>query len=85
MLCFYEFFVLNNLNKSSLQYQNGDSYICTIYSGVRADMIFTSKNNNRYEHSVYLSRSDSGETLVARSLGGNEDQLIYLINTYDKL
>ena len=78
-------FTSSQSNKSSLQYQNGDSYICTIYSGVRADMIFTSKNNNRYEHSVYLSRSDSGETLVARSLGGNEDQLIYLINTYDEL
>jgi len=82
---FIRIFTSTKTNKSSLQYQNGDSYICAVNSGVRADMIFTLKNNNRLEHSVYLSRSDSGETLAARSLGGNEDQLVSLLNRYDEL
>jgi len=78
-------FTSTQANKSSFQYRNGDSYICTIYSGVRAEMIFTNKNGERQEHSVYLSRSDSAETLIARPLGGNEGQLVPLLNKYDRL
>ena len=71
-------------SNSSFQYQNGDSYICAIY-GIGAEMIFTSKINNRYEHSLHLSSSNNGEVLMANNLGGNENQLVSLLNRYDEL
>jgi len=71
-------------SKSSFEYQNGDSYICTIY-GLGAEMIFTSKINNRYEHSLHLSKSNNVEVLMANNLGGNENQLVSLLNRYDEL
>ena len=82
---FIRIFTSTQSNNSSLEYENGDSYICSIYSGLNTEMIFTTKNGDRYESEVYLSLSSNRESLIARSLGGNENQLVSLLNTYDNL
>ena len=72
-------------NNSSFQYKNGDSYICSLNNGLNTEMIFTKYNGQVYNHEVYLSLSADNTVLTARSLGGNENQLVALLNMYDIL
>ena len=72
-------------NISSFQYQNGDSYICSLYRGLNTEMIFKKDNGRRYNHEVYLSLSTDNSVLFAKPLGGNENQLVALLNMYDTL
>jgi len=72
-------------NISSFQYKNGDAYICSIYSGLNTKMIFTKYNGQTHNHEVYLSLSADNTVLYAKPLGGNENQLISLLNMYDFL
>ena len=73
-----------NTNESRLEYVNGDSYICVIYSRLNTEMIFYKDDKEQFRQEVLL-RISTNNTVLVGGLGGGENQLNQLLNRYDKL
>ena len=68
-----------------IRYENGDSYICALYSNLRVQTIFKDRNGGEFQGTYLFSRSDGGDSLILRNIKGGEDSFVVQLNKYDEL
>jgi len=68
-----------------IRYENGDSYICALYSNLRVQTIFKDRNGGEFQGTYLFSRSDGGDSLIIRNIKGGEDSFVVQLNKYDEL
>ncbi|MDB9947291.1 hypothetical protein OAD71_03420 [Gammaproteobacteria bacterium] len=74
-----------NTNGSRFEYANGDSYICVLYSSLKAEMIFYKDGKEALRQEPFLTISTDNKVLGHTNLGSGENQFNQLLNRYDKL
>jgi hypothetical protein len=68
-----------------ITYENGDSYICAMYSNLRVQTIFRNRKGREFQGSYLFSRRDGGDSLILRNIKGGEDSFVVQLNKYDEL